>query len=83
VIREQLAQHIAPENLPTGDRPQYRKAEAPAKPAPEPRQARGDRRAPARPPAAEAQAKITYKAGWAKPKGPRAARRPGPRKPPT
>ncbi|WP_411287786.1 pseudouridine synthase [Phenylobacterium sp.] len=29
VIREQFAQHIAPENLPTGERPQFRAAAAP------------------------------------------------------
>ncbi|MBS0361293.1 MAG: rRNA pseudouridine synthase [Proteobacteria bacterium] len=83
VIREQLAQHIAPQNLPAGDRPLWKPK---GKPAAGPR--RGavelDRR-PARagkPPSrrpdggpkrsaaegAPAPAKKTYKAGWAKPK---------------
>lgn len=64
VIREQLAQYIAPENLPTGARTPRSAATAPAaapssrsKAAPRPRRAE-----------AEAPAKPTYKEGWAKPK---------------
>ena len=64
VIREQLAQFIAPENLPTGARaasaPMPAKAAASRRPsAPGPRTARG---------AAEPPAKPVYKTGWAKPK---------------
>jgi 23S rRNA pseudouridine2605 synthase len=84
VIREQLADHIAPQNLPTGDRPLWRK---PAKVEAGPRRGaveldRGGER-PARTgakkrfdkhgrPAAKASGepapKKEYKAGWAKPK---------------
>ncbi len=97
VIREQLAQHIAPQNLPKGDRPLWKK---PAKVAAGPR--RGavelDRRASrgkpqtarskgagvARAADGAAPAKKEYKAGWAKPK-PKAstARKPGAPKPST
>ncbi|MBS0334964.1 MAG: pseudouridine synthase [Proteobacteria bacterium] len=83
VIREQLSQHIAPQNLPKGDRPLWK---APAKAAAGPR--RGavelDRRPAARAgkpeprraqggkaravEGAAAPAKKVYKAGWAKPK---------------
>jgi 23S rRNA pseudouridine2605 synthase len=61
VLREQLAHLIAPENLPQGDRAQFKTA----------RRDNPDRRA-ARPRAgssgAEAPAKKVYKSGWAKPK---------------
>lgn len=94
VIREQLAQHIAAQNLPKGDRPLWR---APSKAAAGPR--RGavelDRRPAGRNgkpqtrwPAAKAAAsgapspKTEYKAGWAKPKKkPVIAKRPGGSKP--
>jgi len=66
VIREQLAEHIAPQNLPTGDRPAWR---MPAKMAAA--RAAG-RRAPSERRATQANgeppAKKVYKAGWAKPK---------------
>ena len=72
VIREQLAEHIEPENLPQGDRPQWRA----------PRSANsGQRRASAGAPTsgpfgtqapeveeARTKGKPVYKAGWAKPK---------------
>jgi 23S rRNA pseudouridine2605 synthase len=77
VIREQLAQHIAPQNLPKGDRPLWKK---PATPPRAPRRGaveldRGGK--PGRPgkegrraraPSGEAPPKKEYKAGWAKPK---------------
>jgi len=80
VIREQLAQHIAPQNLPKGDRPLWKK---PAKVAAGPRRGAVEIGRPgkagraAKPahrsggPAAtagEAPKKKEYKAGWAKPK---------------
>lgn len=61
VIREQLSDYIAPDNLPSGSgvgRPSMSDGERPAAP-------KGGRRAPAEP--AEKKAK-TYKPGWAKPK---------------
>jgi 23S rRNA pseudouridine2605 synthase len=83
VIREQLAQHIAPQNLPKGDRPLWK---PPAKAAAQPRRGatdltRGAKTAQpgqgrARPAASqdtgEPRKKKEYKPGWAKPK-PRAA----------
>ena len=77
VIREQLAEHIAPANLPKGDRPQWK---APARVAAGPRRgaveigrpgvrgAAGGKPRPKRAAAGEAPAKPVYKAGWAKPK---------------
>jgi 23S rRNA pseudouridine2605 synthase len=82
VIREQLAEHIAPANLPKGDRPLWK---APAVVAAGPRRGaveldrggvkpgHGGRpgRAPSRsrkPPGEEPPKKLEYKAGWAKPK---------------
>ena len=80
VIREQLAQHIAPQSLPKGDRPLWKK---PAKVAAGPRRGAVEIGRPgkagraAKPahrsggPAAtagEAPKKKEYKAGWAKPK---------------
>ncbi|THD59542.1 MAG: rRNA pseudouridine synthase [Phenylobacterium sp.] len=81
VIREQLAEHIAPQNLPQGDRPLWKK---PAKVAAGPRRGaveldRGGKPAGGRPgkgqnrprnaaSAGEAPPKKEYKAGWAKPK---------------
>ncbi|HEY0438313.1 MAG TPA: pseudouridine synthase, partial [Phenylobacterium sp.] len=69
VIREQLAEHIAPQNLPTGDRPAWRmppKMAAAAAAAAGGRRAASERRA--NPAAGEAPQKKTYKPGWAKPK---------------
>ena len=80
VIREQVAGHIAPENLPKGDRPQFQRARTPtpgrrSRPVPA-----ADGEGPARPARRPGQAgrpgaspaepppKKTYKAGWAKPK---------------
>lgn len=66
VIREQLATHIDPQNLPKGDRPQWTPPKRPAGAA---------RRAPKPPGAAQSEAaageapkKKAYKPGWAKPK---------------
>lgn len=86
VIREQLAQHIAAQNLPRGDRPLWK---APAKAAVQPRRGATDlTRGPkpaqpgrsrphpaASPEAGEPRRKKAYKPGWAKPK-PRAATAP-------
>lgn len=70
VIREQLAAHIEPENLPKGDRPQYMPKRRPG----------AARRAPGEPdpglvaaaqepsPTARSKEKPEYKSGWAKPK---------------
>jgi 23S rRNA pseudouridine2605 synthase len=80
VIREQLSEHIAPANLPRGERPQWRAPKrAPSATAlrraagagPPPDRARGSAEG-------EAPKKKTYKAGWARPK-PRktAAKAPG------
>jgi len=83
VIREQLADHIAPQNLPTGDRPLWKK---PAKVEAGPRRGaveldRGGERPrtgskkrfdkhgrPAAKATGEPAPKMEYKAGWAKPK---------------
>src|SRR6185312_13366487 len=77
VIREQLAEHIAPQNLPKGDRPLWK---APAKVAAGPRRgaveigrpgvkpARSGKPSFRAAPAGEAPKKKEYKAGWAKPK---------------
>jgi 23S rRNA pseudouridine2605 synthase len=85
VIREQLAEFIAPENLPKGDR-----RPGPAMAAPQPNRRSPKPRAEAegaeprtrgsapRPRTEEQPEKKVYKAGWAKPK-PRP--RPGPAKP--
>jgi len=64
VIREQLAEHIEPDNLPTGERPQFRsvtknaarRSQEAAKVAADLAPVRGPKEKPA------------YKAGWAKPK---------------
>ena len=62
VIREQLAEHIAPASLPTGERPLWRPAPTaiPAKPP--------SRRAPK---PTEPPKRKVYKAGWARAKPPR------------
>jgi 23S rRNA pseudouridine2605 synthase len=79
VIREQLAEHIAPENLPKGDRPQFT-----AKRPPPGSHAVHDgtgRRGASPTGEVEPRQKLTYKAGWATPKiapSPHAAK---PRKP--
>jgi 23S rRNA pseudouridine2605 synthase len=73
VIREQLAEWIAPASLPTGDRPLFKPAAAPARIAPR-------RGRPAPEPIAPK--RKVYKAGWAKakaPSGPRGGSR-GPRR---
>ncbi|MFZ5686311.1 MAG: pseudouridine synthase [Pseudomonadota bacterium] len=63
VIREQLSDFILPENLPKGDRPQYRS------PAAKSRRARQEAAATELvPPPPEPKARKAYKAGWAKPK---------------
>lgn len=63
VIREQLEGHIPPENMPKGDRPQFRSL------ARKSRRAQAEsRQAELVPPRPEAPAKKAYKAGWAKPK---------------
>ena len=81
VIREQLAQHIAPQNLPKGDRPLWK---TPAKVAAGPRRGAveldrggkpgrpGKENRRARGVTGEAPKKKEYKAGWARPK-PKAA----------
>ena len=90
VIREQLAQHIAPQNLPKGDAVQWK---GPPKSSPSggsPREAgegglqrRGKKppqsAARTAPPEGEQPKKKTYKAGWAKAKKPKTYR--GPPKP--
>jgi len=87
VLREQFTQHIAPANLPKGDRPVFKGAKT-ATPGRRARSTSGagetqPRRAP-EPRASEPPKKKAYKPGWAKPKPkPRAApaKKPGaPRK---
>jgi 23S rRNA pseudouridine2605 synthase len=74
VIREQLADHIAPQNLPKGDRPSF-KTVAPPRQSPARRPAAGaPRKAAADKP--EKPPKKVYKAGWAKPKPKPAGSRP-------
>jgi 23S rRNA pseudouridine2605 synthase len=78
VIREQLAQHIAPQNLPKGDRPAWKKpaavAAGPRRGAVEigrpgqPSRAGKPQRRPRGADAGEAPKKKAYKPGWAKPK---------------
>jgi 23S rRNA pseudouridine2605 synthase len=73
VIREQLASHIAPQNLPKGDRPQFTGV-AVARTAREAGDGSARRRgSPASQPrtkdaSGEPRKKTEYKAGWAKPK---------------
>ena len=69
VIREQLAEHISPQNMPRGDRPQYQPATDVSRPVrraqtPAPSAAQAARRAEEAP----AAPKKVYKAGWAKAK---------------
>ncbi|HET6972078.1 MAG TPA: pseudouridine synthase [Phenylobacterium sp.] len=64
VIREQLAEHIDPENLPTGERPQFK---SPRKSAARRAQDEAKTAAELAPPRAPKE-KPAYKAGWAKPK---------------
>jgi len=73
VIREQLAGLIPPENMPKGDRPQYR---APHRKS---RRAQAESRETELVPPPKEKAKKEYKAGWAKPK---AKPRPHAKKPP-
>jgi 23S rRNA pseudouridine2605 synthase len=64
VIREMLSEHIEPENLPTGERPQFRSAnKSAARRAQEAAKVEADL-APVRTP----KEKPVYKAGWATPK---------------
>jgi 23S rRNA pseudouridine2605 synthase len=79
VIREQMAEHIAPANLPKGDRPLWKKPatviagprrgaveiDRPGKPV---GRAGKPQRRPRKAPSGEAPPKTEYKAGWAKPK---------------
>ena len=86
VIREQLASHIAPANLPQGERPQFKATAAAGREAGEAvRRGRDQRRgaAPPRPAKAEVEPprKPVYKAGWAKPKPAKNAPPAGSRKP--
>ena len=60
VIREQLAEYIEPENLPTGDRPQYRTRSRTSR-----RPSEATEVVPVLAPRPE---KMAYKPGWAKPK---------------
>jgi 23S rRNA pseudouridine2605 synthase len=66
VIREQLAEHIAPGSLPKGDRPAWRMPAKMAAAMAAGRRAPAERRA--NPAAGETPQKKVYKAGWAKPK---------------
>ena len=64
VVREQFAEHIEPENLPTGERPLYR---SPRKSAS--RRAQDEAKTQAElAPVRKPKEKPVYKAGWAKPK---------------
>jgi 23S rRNA pseudouridine2605 synthase len=65
VIREQFAAYIDPDNLPTGERPQYRVKPKASRRDPH-KAAAATAVAPAAP--AEPKGKPVYKAGWAKPK---------------
>jgi 23S rRNA pseudouridine2605 synthase len=68
VIREQLAEHIAPENLPGGDRPSFKTPKAPPG-AHAVHDGTGRRGAGARAAGEdEPKKKATYKEGWARPK---------------
>jgi 23S rRNA pseudouridine2605 synthase len=68
VVREQFGDHIAPANLPKGDRPQFVSKGAPSRrPSAEPRAAGGGESAAPKEPAP----KKVYKAGWAKAKAPK------------
>ena len=66
VIREQLSEHIAPANLPTGDRPAWRMPAKMAAAMAAGRRTPGERRATQAP--GDPPPKKEYKAGWAKPK---------------
>ena len=74
VIREQLAKHIAPQNLPTGDRPLFKGVGAPPPSAQrrgtsEPgKRADGTRKPERSERKTEPAPKPVYKAGWARPK---------------
>lgn len=67
VIREQLAEYIAPENMPTGERPAFKTPKAPPG-AHAVHDGTGRRGAGARAAAEEPKKKTEYKAGWARPK---------------
>jgi 23S rRNA pseudouridine2605 synthase len=68
VIREQLGQHIAPENLPKGDRPQWTPPKSAAPSRRDPTAPKRPQAPAAAPPAEGEPRKKAYKAGWAKPK---------------
>jgi 23S rRNA pseudouridine2605 synthase len=74
VIRELLAEHISPQNLPKGDAVQFKGAKKAAPIDGARPQRREPRAAPASGPAAPAQPKKVYKAGWAKAKKPKTFR---------
>lgn len=67
VIREQLAEHIAPENLPTGERPAFKSPKAPPG-AHAVHDGTGRRGAGAKAASDEPKKKTEYKSGWARPK---------------
>jgi 23S rRNA pseudouridine2605 synthase len=67
VVREQFGDHIAPANLPKGDRPQFVSTAAPARRSTPSQRAEGERAAAPGP----AAPKKVYKAGWAKAKPPK------------
>jgi len=73
VIREQLSEHVAPENLPKGERAQWRSKPAVAA---APRHGPQPRDEAPRPAPTEAKPKMAYKPGWAKPKPKRSGSRP-------
>jgi len=76
VVREQFAEHIDPDNLPTGERPQYR---VKAKSSRRDPQAAAASAVVAPPAPSEPKARPVYKAGWAKPK-PKVRPHPPPKK---
>ena len=76
VVREQFAEHIDPDNLPTGERPQYRVKAKSSRRDPQ-KAAASAVVAPPQP--SEPKGKPAYKAGWAKPK-PKVRPHPPPKK---
>ena len=67
VIREQLAEYIAPENMPTGERPAFKSPKAPPG-AHAVHDGTGRRGGGAKSDTDEPKKKAEYKAGWARPK---------------
>lgn len=80
VIRELLADHIAPQNLPKGDGVQFKGTKAAPATATTGEGGRPQRRAPRPAPQGEAAPKKTYKPGWAKAKKPKTFRGAPPKK---